>query len=974
MPHLFFNPPTYYIFNPQKLTVMKKVIFFLFFILTAAAFAHAQNPLTVINSNIGTDVMKAKADIDNYIANPKYAEKPEGWYYKGKVYNEISKHDSLSGACADCKWEAFNSFKKYQQLDQKNKLMAPNQNVDLFDIYNGYFKVATIAYEQKNYTTALRYFQKASMVEDYIRDKEFKYKGFQFPALDTLLIIDMGISARVSGNDNTAIIYYKMITDANLADSQYVNCYEYVTDYYKKTEDWDNFDTALAKGKKMFPDDKYWATADSRIAANNVTIADNTTTTTVATTTNNSSNTKVISAHHSPLEDNLSTATAFYTHARDNTDAIKKVKGWETADFQKRARLKDSATAAITQAIPYAQKAAKGYEAMGELNGTDKTNYIQSLTLLQKLYTAQHNATKAAEYQSKLDALNGNTPVEVATSTTTTTTITDAPNKITKEVTTKEVSETSSISSTSDANLSMEQSFYKKSSDYLDAVKKAKGWETADFQKRKKLKDSADAAAGQAITYGEAEVKKYEATPLPNDDDKANYTQAVTILQKIYTSKKDAAKAAEYGNKLSTLGTGTTVSTNTVSTTVNTTVNTPMVTNSTPVVADGDLSMEQSFYKKSNDYLAAIKKTKGWETADFQKRKKLKDSADAATDQVINYGEAVVKKYEANPTPNDNDKANYTQALTILQKTYVAKKDVVKASECDEKLSALKSGTPIAANTNEVSVPTTTTDNTPVVNNSTPASDDDLSTAQSLYTRSCNYTDAIKKVKGWETADFQKRKKLKDSADAVITQAIPYAETAEKKYEAMTDLNGTDKTNYIQSLTLLQKLYTAQHNATKAAEYETKLKAATGNDAATTYTNNTVVTLLNKKSTGSTTSTTTTTTTSITTSGTPKENLLKAESFYNSSSEYAAAIKKAKGWETADFQKRKKLKEQEDAATDQAIPYGEAAAKGYEAMTGLSGTDKADYIQSLTLLQKLYTAKHDEAKAAEYEAKLKTAQ
>ena len=83
---------------------MKKIILLLLFIMTASL-TYAQH-LSAINFQISKDIDKAKSMIDQYLSDPKKAAKAEGWYYKGKIYYQLSKEEPA--ACADCVMDAFN--------------------------------------------------------------------------------------------------------------------------------------------------------------------------------------------------------------------------------------------------------------------------------------------------------------------------------------------------------------------------------------------------------------------------------------------------------------------------------------------------------------------------------------------------------------------------------------------------------------------------------------------------------------------------------------------------------------------------------------------------------------------------------------------------------------------------------------------------------------------------------------------------
>src|ERR1700749_1385443 len=102
---------------------MKKIALFL--VLAACSsliYAQSIDNIDDMVRTPGYDLLKAKAMIDKYQANPKNESKPDGWYYKAVIYHEISKKDSLKSSCPDCEAQAFEALKKYQSMDSKNVL------------------------------------------------------------------------------------------------------------------------------------------------------------------------------------------------------------------------------------------------------------------------------------------------------------------------------------------------------------------------------------------------------------------------------------------------------------------------------------------------------------------------------------------------------------------------------------------------------------------------------------------------------------------------------------------------------------------------------------------------------------------------------------------------------------------------------------------------------------------------------------
>jgi hypothetical protein len=756
---------------------MKKIILLLLFI-TTAFLVHAQH-LSAINFQISRDIDKAKSMIDEYLSDPKKASHADGWYYKGKIYYQLSKEEP--GACADCVQDAFNAFKRYQSLDPKNTFMHSTQNVELFDMYNGYFGLGEKAYIRKNYKGALVDFQKAAQVAAYIKSKDFSYNDFKFPAIDTLLVTDLAVTASAANDDSSAIHYYKMLTDANLKDSEFIDNYKYVVNYDKNKNDTADFEKTLAKGREYYPKDPYWDAMDYPKPG------------------------MVTDSISTAAELNFMMEKSYYAKVLDFKDAIKKAKGWETADFQKRKKLKDSSDAAMNEAINYGEVSVNQYESITKRNEKDQANYVQAVSLLKDMFTSKHDAANATRYASKLKPTDIVKPFVI----TSTTVVPEKEVTPVAPVVNPVVVDVTPMSTEND--LSMAQSFYQRSLDYKEAVKQAKGWETADFQKRKHLKDTSDMALSRAIEYAEAAEKTYAATP--ND---SKYRQSLTLLRTLYLAQHDEAKTTEYNNKLNTLNNNGSATVTTTAVTLpvekvtTTPVTKPVVVDAAPVTATAsgsDLSIAQSFYKRALDYKDSVKKAKGWETADFQKRKRLKDSSDAAIVTAIPYAEAAVKTHAT-----DADKTTYDQSVALLNNLNAAQHNTTKAVQ-----SSVNTTTTTVTTDNTVTTPLATIDAKPDVN---------LSTAQSWYQKSLDYKEAVKQAKGWETADFQKRKKLKDSSDAAITQAIVYSEAAAKGYEATPGLNGTDKSNYLKSLSLLQDLYTAKHDDVKAAEYGAKLRAA----------------------------------------------------------------------------------------------------------------------------------------------------
>jgi len=49
---------------------------------------------------------KAKASVDAFLTKEKNASKPDGWWYKGVIYNEIAKSDKYKNLVPDGRMES----------------------------------------------------------------------------------------------------------------------------------------------------------------------------------------------------------------------------------------------------------------------------------------------------------------------------------------------------------------------------------------------------------------------------------------------------------------------------------------------------------------------------------------------------------------------------------------------------------------------------------------------------------------------------------------------------------------------------------------------------------------------------------------------------------------------------------------------------------------------------------------------------
>ncbi len=416
---------------------MKRIsTFILGAMLTQAA--SAQTIQDVQTSIFKNDLPKAKEAIDKIVVAPKTATKPESWYWKGYVYNALAKNDTTKKLCADCRMEAFEAFKKYQEMDPASKELVSEQYASFFDMYNGYFDIGAKAYNAKDYDAALSGFKNALMVEDYIKSKNMSYNNFKFPDLDTSLLQNTGLSARLAKKDDEAVIYYNKLAAAEIGGPAMSEMYLYLADYYIRKKDNETLAKIAATGKRLYPADEYWTeveletiSKDDKVALfakyeeliaknpdkyslvynygvelfNYLYVGDAKPADFEARKPKlDETLKKAIQIKNTP-DANILMARHIYNDVYDMQDASRKIKGTKPEDAKKRVDIRNAAVKKADECITYASEAAKLYAAMPKLKPIERANYKNAFSIMESMYGFKGDNAKAAEYKKQGEAL-----------------------------------------------------------------------------------------------------------------------------------------------------------------------------------------------------------------------------------------------------------------------------------------------------------------------------------------------------------------------------------------------------------------------------------------------------------------------------------------------------------------------------------------------------------------------------------------
>ena len=383
---------------------------------------------------------KAKTSVDAFLTKEKNAAKPDGWWYKGVIYNEIAKSEKYKSLAPEGRLEAFNAFKKYYELDPKAIRATLEQHVRLFDIYNGYFDLGVAGFGASKFEDAYINFKNALMVEEYIGGKGYEYNGFKFPVFDTTLIQNIALSAYRAKKDDEAAIYYKKIADQKIAGKDNVDIYQLLIEYYMKKGDQVNAEKYFALGRELYPaddrwyqmeleqvdakdkkalfakyeelmpkyPDKYILSYNYAVELFNLTYAGDTKPADYKEKQQKVEGVlkKTLAIKKDYPEANVLMARHYYNVLYDYQDDMQAIKGIAEADKKKKAELKTKMNESADQLIVYSQAAADLYSAKPTLKAGERGNYKVVNGYLSTAYEVKGDKAKADEYRKKSETNN----------------------------------------------------------------------------------------------------------------------------------------------------------------------------------------------------------------------------------------------------------------------------------------------------------------------------------------------------------------------------------------------------------------------------------------------------------------------------------------------------------------------------------------------------------------------------------------
>lgn len=380
----------------------------------------------------------AKTAIDKYLLEPKKANSSEAWFYKGRIYNLLSRESATPhNDLYILRKDAFDAFKKNQELDKKDLFLSLDSHISYLDLYLGFYDLGVQEFNAKNFDAAFEAFKKALEVKDYTLAKKYEYTQVKLYALDTALVLNTAASGIQAKREDEAMIFYKKIADANVAIAEYKDVYKYLAEYYLKKDDDASLQDLLQKAKRLYPKDDFWTDIELRVinkkgdkevlyAKYETLIAENPSSFFLGynysvemynalygkaankqgdIAFSNKLTDVIKKTIANETEDNSATilmAIHLFNMSADLLNASNMIRSTKPVDLKRKADLKSASNKSMEECIIYSELVLKYIDAIPKKTGIQKANYKMALNYLSDIYNLKNNKAKAAEYDKKI--------------------------------------------------------------------------------------------------------------------------------------------------------------------------------------------------------------------------------------------------------------------------------------------------------------------------------------------------------------------------------------------------------------------------------------------------------------------------------------------------------------------------------------------------------------------------------------------
>lgn len=214
----------------------------------------------------------AKVELDKLMADPKAQAKPDGWFWKTKIYAGFYSSPDLKVKYPGSEVIADEAYQKYLSLDPSLKVLKANNGQDvLFNLYAPSFNNGIATFNAKNWDSAYYYFSFAVKYSDIIFQNKFSTNQNQ--AFDTTSILYAGYAAQNSKKGENAVKCYDRLITSKVGGTSYIDVYKYALVNSINNKNEADFKKYLGYSKEMYPNED-WEDYEISYFTKNYSLAD----------------------------------------------------------------------------------------------------------------------------------------------------------------------------------------------------------------------------------------------------------------------------------------------------------------------------------------------------------------------------------------------------------------------------------------------------------------------------------------------------------------------------------------------------------------------------------------------------------------------------------------------------------------------------------------------------------------------------
>jgi hypothetical protein len=193
---------------------------------------------------------EAKTEVDKAAADAKLQVKPETWYWKSRIYAELTKTPAMLEKYPNLYADASAAFKKYEEIDPSLALVKSKGSEGYFAMYSSAFGNGTKNFNEKKWDDAAKYFEISNEYINTIIKNKWTSANI---TMDTTGVLYTAYAFQNAKKPEQAAKYYAMLADNKIGGKDYMDAYRFLAVHYTDTKNEPMFRKYIALAKEVYP-------------------------------------------------------------------------------------------------------------------------------------------------------------------------------------------------------------------------------------------------------------------------------------------------------------------------------------------------------------------------------------------------------------------------------------------------------------------------------------------------------------------------------------------------------------------------------------------------------------------------------------------------------------------------------------------------------------------------------------------------